>query len=136
MHLMTNISKDYTLFSLLVLVTICMCIYVTLAQVVRRRQNIHLRWIIPMAVGYTLSAIMALLYALDPRYWGSLAHAGSYPLLIIGVISGLLMVYGWVRFAMIFFSSNTASKILRPLSVGVDAHKGVWPPPPERPKEE
>ncbi len=133
---MNIVSNAYQLFSLIVPVSICVCIYTILAKVIQKRQHIHLNWLIPMVIGYTLATTITLLYTATPRYWSQLARAGDYPLLIIGVIAGLLMIYGWVRFVLIFFGSDQREETLPVSSVLVDAQKGVWPPPPSRPGQD
>lgn len=129
-----NISSQYASFSLLVSIAVCACICIILAQVIRKHQYAHLSWLIPMAIGHTSSATIAFLYALNPRYWYHLARTGSYPLLIIGVVAGLLMVYGWVRFAMTFLGDDGASASLPPSTAAEESQEGTWPPPPSRPQ--
>jgi len=131
---MNIVSNAYQLFGLIVSVSICVCIYTILAKVIQKRQHIHLNWLIPMVTGYTLATTITLLYTATPRYWSQLARAGDYPLLIVGFIAGLLMIYGWVRFASIFFRLDQL-KGSPPLSHDtVDTKTGVWPPPPTKPE--
>lgn len=121
-------SNKYEIFSLVVSSIICSCANGSLIQVVRKHQYIYLIWLLPMAVGYTFAAIGALLYALEPRYWSGLAQHGSYPLIVIGLIAGLLLIYGWMRFWLTFLVLVQKEEVQPPTPVIVE--REIWPPPP------
>lgn len=136
------LSSSTTLFMLLVSVVISVCINIILIQAVKKRQYVHLSWIIPLASGYTLSTLDTVLYLSKPHYWFSLARSGSYPIVIISVLAGLIMIYGWIRLTVMFAKSDLFG---RPLpcpntintdelpSGAMDGKDEVWPPPPVKP---
>jgi hypothetical protein len=81
-----------------------------------------------MAMGYTFSAVGAVLYALEPRHWLRLAQHGSYPLIIMGFMAGLLLIYSWIRLWFTFLVPVKANNLQTPHPAKVE--DGVWPPPP------
>ena len=130
MHIVSN---NYTSFSLVVSLIICISANCTLVQVIRRRSYTQLNWLVPIAAGYTFAVVGGLLYACNPRYWFNLARSGSSPLLDVGIIAGLLMAYGWICFAATFFRHQQREDA-PPMLVSGGAEQGVWPPPPTQPE--
>ena len=101
--------------------------------VIRKQQKLQLFWLIPMVAGYTLATTATLLYASSPRYWYGLGQHGSYPLIGMGYVAGLLMMYGWIRFVAIFLAKLSNMIPVLP-QLTREAQPGVWPPPPDTPE--
>ena len=140
---MFTFSDRYALFGSLVSLVTCVCVNAILFQVVRKRYHVQLSWAIPMAAGYTTATAIAILYDSSPRYWSMLARAGSYPLLVAGIVGGSLMIYGWIMLAAMFFKHNLFGCSLPSLNTtkadtlqsdAVDNKDRIWPPPPAKPK--
>jgi general stress protein CsbA len=136
----STLNNDYTAFLILVSVVAATCLDSILISAIKKKHYFHFSWLIPLALGYTSSVIISILYDFNPKYWSSLARAGSYPLIVAGLFTGLLMIYGWIRFAVTFYNSDQPGPPLTSLKSdkyplnAVGIKDSVWPPPPVEPK--
>jgi hypothetical protein len=138
-----TLNNIYTIFLILVSVVAACCVDTILIWAVRKKRSSHFSWLIPLALGYTSSVIISILYNFDPRYWSNLARAGIYPLIIAGILTGLAMIYGWIRLAMTFIQTDSLTDSAplagiiaaekSSLDVAKDVEESVWPPPPVKP---
>ena len=123
---MNNVSQFYNLFNNLGGITSCICLCIAIAYAVKKVQYLHLAWLVPLAIGQIVYRFSAILYDMAPGYWHMLAHRKSYPLLFIGAIAGVLMIYGWIRLAVAFRNM----RVVAPSREAQEIIEQSWPPPP------